>query len=479
MSPSDSQPPDPRFVESKKQAWSRRRILLCASVILVWFMAMSVLMPWLYFSIKRAGISKLVEEDRAWWLSLGDEAKDADNRYLAVTKVTREPRDSGMSAVKWLPEEITKLPSLGDRWPEQDTALREAIIPWEKILDKLRHAASLPGFKRPESFATTSDPESIFPERPLSEMYFLDIILSYRAWREMATGDWDSGSRDLLAAVRHSVDAWDGGSVLDSAFASAVLRGAAAPIQDTVTRNDLLPNQLRWLADRLTRELVRMKPLSVSLRTERLRLMLFFEIGVSPDYNRGTHPWPRRVLESWISTVGARRLHERMGQLMEFSDLPYPKSQAACVEAKDWFRDRSVFNMAANMHLPGLIGLKRQTTDAVGAMEVAIAALRARAVRLESGAYPQSSQELAEIDGRRVPMDPYTGGPLSWRSEADKRVVIYNVGRNLRDDYGVSREFEGDRAIRPMATDKKMGPRRAVTSWDSMHPPDDYGIRLN
>ena len=85
----------------------------------------------------------------------------------------------------------------------------------------------------------------------------------------------------------------------------------------------------------------------------------------------------------------------------------------------------------------------RLKTDRAALLTV-LAALRHKK---EKGEYPQRLEDLVKVGYlKELPIDPYSDGPLVYRSTAD-RFVLYSVGPNFKDDGGKV-DREGDSKVK-------------------------------
>lgn len=88
---------------------------------------------------------------------------------------------------------------------------------------------------------------------------------------------------------------------------------------------------------------------------------------------------------------------------------------------------------------------------AVAILGLAEISLLLKAHRVEHGAYAESLEKLAGVNGRDLPTDPFSGKPFVYRRDG-AGFLIYSWGPNLKDDGGVSpapqERDEGDMAVR-------------------------------
>ena len=70
-----------------------------------------------------------------------------------------------------------------------------------------------------------------------------------------------------------------------------------------------------------------------------------------------------------------------------------------------------------------------------GEIASTIVLLAAERQRRRTGAWPGSIAEIADDLLPERPVDPFGGGPLHFEHR-DGRLLVYSIGRNLRDDHG-------------------------------------------
>lgn len=78
-------------------------------------------------------------------------------------------------------------------------------------------------------------------------------------------------------------------------------------------------------------------------------------------------------------------------------------------------------------------------TDADAGRLLARTALALTAFQAKTGAYPDKLDALVPEYLPRVPLDPFSGRPLKTKRDGDG-VIVYSVGRDLKDDGGVREE---------------------------------------
>src|SRR5262249_44069112 len=78
-----------------------------------------------------------------------------------------------------------------------------------------------------------------------------------------------------------------------------------------------------------------------------------------------------------------------------------------------------------------------RAAEADAALRLAQLALAATAYRAKHGAYPGKLDDLVPQDLDALPRDPFDGRPLRLKHDG-KGLVLYSIGRDLRDDGGVA-----------------------------------------
>lgn len=127
-------------------------------------------------------------------------------------------------------------------------------------------------------------------------------------------------------------------------------------------------------------------------------------------------------------------------QLLQASELTGPEQTAALAAIQ--MPPPSYSNILIRLLFPAwekLFAAEARTKATLGATAVALACER---YRLKFGHWPESLDAIPKSILPKVPLDPYRGGPLSYRI-TDTGVVIYATGPDLTDDDGETLDPKG------------------------------------
>jgi hypothetical protein len=88
--------------------------------------------------------------------------------------------------------------------------------------------------------------------------------------------------------------------------------------------------------------------------------------------------------------------------------------------------------------VPAVRNLAEAAADTDASRQLARIAVAAASYRLKNGKYPDRIDDLAPKFLPSVPLDPFDGQPLRLKRDGDE-LVLYSIGRDLKDDGGVER----------------------------------------
>ena len=133
---------------------------------------------------------------------------------------------------------------------------------------------------------------------------------------------------------------------------------------------------------------------------------------------------------------------------LTFGVAPWRGRDAACVvrSARELERLLVAKPDFASWNIPYLIALDFMPDPAWATPEEILRAeaIQSQAVfacvlerlRASSGGYPAALAGLTLGDGRPLPPDPMTGGPMHYRTTDDARYILWSVGFDGQDDHG-------------------------------------------
>lgn len=156
----------------------------------------------------------------------------------------------------------------------------------------------------------------------------------------------------------------------------------------------------------------------------------------------------RQWSQNWMQRDRAYYL-QHMRKLIVASHEPWPEkiraSREIGEESERTFKEASrllqVQHILSAMLLPAQDAICQAFARATATRDCMIVILAIERHRKQHGTLPESLDELVPAYLEEVPMDPFDGKRLRYRTEAD-HYVVYSVGRDDKDDGGKS-ESEG------------------------------------
>ena len=387
---------------------------------------------------------------------------------------------------------------MGDRWPEDDDAIRKAVAARSGILDAFEEAIGLPEYRLPASFLEFGGDYSIthrfYPVRGPADMIrsHLGEMLTYRAWIDLREGRRQGGSTRLVALLRYSVDMCRGTSLHVFFGSFMMIERVPMVVSDTVNLPGWTVDELRTLADQLLSELERLPRFGNAMRTERLRSLLFVARG-EPVLGGGNPTVIAKLLVALLESLSVRRYDEFMERVIQAQSLPESEFRAEAdrfIEEITTLDKEDRENLMTVVYVPNVLLSRLAFELRLANVSVAIVALRMRAVYLESGEYPVSMEALSKADGRPVISGPFGKEPLRVNVRQDGTVVVYHIDRDGIDDGGHNWGIElarkdPPRKPEPAATRGPQSTAEAILELRERarerrktHYPDDFGIEL-
>ncbi len=448
----------------------------------------------------RSYAARRVQEEAAWWNSQWPDVPDDTNRYFAYQEVVKQLQETDLTfGREWWRNRLTRLPKMGDGWPEDDDAILEAVASRSGLLNTLEDAIGLPEYRLPASFLDFGEDYSItrrfHPTDGPADMVRLHLgeMLAYRAWIDLREGRRRDGSKRLVELLRYSVDMCRGTS-LDSLFHGIMtMERVPMVVSDTVNLPSWTADELRALADQLSCELVRQPRFGDTMRAERFRTLLFVAHG-ELALQGGNPSILAKLVWPVLQAFSVKRYDDFMERVIQAQSLPESKFRAETDKFSEELttlvrEDRE--NFMTVVFVPNVLMSRLALELRSAAVSVAIASLRMRAAYLENGEYPVSMETLSEVDGRAAIMGPFGKGPLRVNVREDGTVVVYCIGRDGIDDGGRSWDIESARKDPPRKPEPKPAARKPQSTMEAVHElcerarkhrkthkPDDFGIEL-
>ncbi len=147
--------------------------------------------------------------------------------------------------------------------------------------------------------------------------------------------------------------------------------------------------------------------------------------------------WPSNIVSRPIMRTFASRLLRVQSQLIDVADKDFPELLEAikAVEKQDF----SIWDCFGKMLIPAMERTTVQQARALAMIRSARLAIMIELYRREHSKLPQSLADLQTPNSQRLPLDPFTGQNLIYRS-TDSGYMIYSLGQDRQDNGGPTSE---------------------------------------
>ncbi len=337
---------------------------------------------------------------------------------------------------------------LREGWPDDDKELREYVAENQETLKHLRAGA----VKQASHFPFVEAPPGVFagPERVIFGAPHLPL---YRQERELARFLWFVGllhehDGDLAVAMDTYLTAVALGAhvsqdrrLLDALTAMCICRIGIKGVRVCAAERQV-PNEVLLGAQM---RLVRLRKLCPShlaiIRSERVQLRAamdyVFRLDGAPLPQ--VQAWIRRAdIEFWDAFEAAAQLPtpEYVKPKMLMSKTRHDRLRRAQAQLRASVRgqDMGPFVSHSTMMRYPILHAQQEVVWMVTDVFLALARYRAR-----HGRYPARLHDAKALMLFRG-IDPFSGGLLRYRREADGSFTLWSVGANLKDDGGKIKE---------------------------------------
>lgn len=127
-----------------------------------------------------------------------------------------------------------------------------------------------------------------------------------------------------------------------------------------------------------------------------------------------------------------------MAKMRHFAGQPYYKVQPAVLAYEASLADNSP-GLLTRIIVPALSAANKSAVEGDALHRLAMLGLAMARYYAEHKEYPDRLQELVPEYIAAVPVDPFDGKPMKMRI-AERRIVLYSIGRDMTDDQGTERE---------------------------------------
>jgi hypothetical protein len=361
-------------------------------------------------------------------------------------------------------------PPLPDKWGigPPGLPLTQRVALYADVLALVRQALGeecrIPPPQSIEDFSTT------FPD--LARMRDLAPLLAMESAAHRQQGHFLAAADSALDCMQMAQQAATQRMIVADLSAYAIEDMGGGALDDVVPQ--LSAAELRHVLSRLAAIDVRRVPLRDSVDgEERLTFITLKSFGEDPhQLLTADQPGSEEGGQDFIRAADAEKVLARIAGAWHFARAYYDQLDRSI---RLPYRDRKPLpkppaDMEDYLVLPPQVFLFAYARDCARA-NLRLTRLAARCYLLEKGKLPGSLSDLSPDYLRRVPIDPFSGGPLRSRPAGDV-LVMYSVGPDGVDDGGQPIEWplragsKGDIVVRvsaggaePTIGDKRLGVR--------------------
>lgn len=266
-----------------------------------------------------------------------------------------------------------------------------------------------------------------------------------RALAELAAGNVDAASEDVLAIFRLARSLESEPLLIATLVALAILETSVQPLWEGLLRHQWQEQHLATLSEELARfDVVAL--MARSLRVERACCLAIFDgwrrrPSTASGGSSGA-PFSPGMPSGWIRLAQAtiaRMFEDTLVPLLDTNRtvVDIRQSKRLTQEAQERLKGWLPYKVLARTLLPALGPAVRNAANAQTTVNQARLAVALERYRLAQGRYPAQLDVLVPLYLPAVPRDAVNGEPYVYRQPASDRFMLYSVGLNLQDDGGV------------------------------------------
>lgn len=350
-------------------------------------------------------------------------------------------------------------------WSEETVAaVRQMVEQCDEALDLVRRAAHMERCR--------FDPKWGWP--PTTPTYHLSMVrqavraLCWSAALKLRDGDADGALQEARAAFL-TAHALDGDRTTIAFMVKQAVMNMSLEVAETVLREgDPAPESLQDFLDDVEQANDTLRSHLVdAYKGERVFALASLApvAGLDealPAASRQAAPSQSRSPLAWLGRAFVRSMVlgylDTVPRIVEIGRADWVEAQplidALEADAAEWeshpFRNRARVLVA--MAVPGWVRTKQGETRTGARLAVAQVAFALELYKAEHGEYPDSLDALAPELLGQVPLDPFTGGPLTYARDGEG-FFVYSVGLNGVDDEGLTETEEAGKKIHPGTDD--------------------------
>lgn len=269
---------------------------------------------------------------------------------------------------------------------------------------------------------STADPARIMTD--LALMREGARLLAAQALHSAALGDGDQAA-DWCIVLCRFVHAFPGNNLISGLVRIAIASVTCQTIERTQNMAPASPEKLRELTAAVSR-LRDDTPIARILCGERLVGLYIFQSGYAQ------FPMPKL-----LARPNCAEYLQLLRRTIAIARKPFPMSTREMEAFARTYagEEAGVFDALERLLAPALARGFEEAAMEQAKVRVVLAALAVRRARADGKSLPAALDELVPTYLDSVPLDPWTGASLCYRTD-EKGCLIYSVSRNGRDDGG-------------------------------------------
>src|ERR1017187_7825884 len=278
-----------------------------------------------------------------------------------------------------------------------------------------------------------------FPHRALqlARLLVADGKLAQR------NGDSGRAITNYLAAVKLGTDCSKGGAILQSLVGTAIIDMGSQAIRAWILQTATTREATAGILESLSRDDHERTPYTETLRNE----LKFAKGEVRHQILEEAGPWGRTLYSKRVTDC---YLDAAFGDLIQESDTSFWQSDAKSVVERWLPEGRQPFLSPLNRPMqrvlieilfPAIEGTRRRVTRAELDLTATEIVCAMKTYEIANGKPPEQLIGLVPKFLPTIPIDPFDGKPLRYRSDGTNW-VIWSVGSDLKDDDAAWHEFK-------------------------------------
>ncbi len=315
-------------------------------------------------------------------------------------------------------------------------AVERTLVDCHEALDLCRKGTQASFCKIPSLDYTTNSTAFVSPLRQLARLMVVEGKLAEQS------GETDKAISNYLAVITLGRDCSRGGTIIYGLVGDAIIGIGAPALRASLLQRVTSPEDARHVMDQLDQIKKEIPPFSDALRYELANSKELMDRELFGTLKPGQKIASHRAI---FCTFDAA-----FGELIQDADKPLWESHAKAITDKwvqlgkpKWLNvvNRPVAHIMLGMMLPGIQSPRIKAVRADLEFEATRVVCALKSYQLTHGAPPSQLADLVPTFLSSIPIDPFDGKPLRYRTEGTNW-VIWSVGSDLKDDNAAWHEFK-------------------------------------